>query len=83
MTNRIDRLEARGYVLRQASTSDRRVVLVRLTSAGRAIVDETAIAHYRLERELLRSLSPRQQAALASSLRTLLVDLGDVPPETE
>ena len=83
MTNRIDRLEARGYVLRQASTSDRRVVLVRLTSAGRAIVDETAIAHYRLERELLRSLSPRQQAALASSLRTLLVDLGDVPPETD
>jgi len=83
MTNRIDRLEARGYVERIADPTDRRVVLVRLTPEGRAIVDEAAEAHYRLERELLRSLTPRQQATVSRSLRTLLVDLGDVPPDTE
>ena len=83
MTNRIDRLEARGFVRRHASTSDRRVVLVRLTPEGRAIVDQTAVEHYRLERELLQALTPRQQSALTASLRTLLIDLGDVPGETD
>lgn len=83
MTNRIDRLEARGYVRRYASSSDRRVVLVRLTPEGRTIVDEAAVDHYQLERELLRSLTPRQQATLAASLRTLLIDLGDLPAEAD
>jgi DNA-binding MarR family transcriptional regulator len=83
MTNRIDRLEARGYVKRIASSTDRRVVLVRLLPEGRRIVDETAETHYELERELLRVLSPGQQAKLSASLRTLLVDLGDVPADRE
>lgn len=83
MTNRIDRLEARGFVRRVADPSDRRVVLVRLTPKGRAIVDETAETHYRLERELLAGLSPSEQASLARSLRRLLIDLGDVPSEPE
>ena len=83
MTNRIDRLEARGYVRRLAHPSDRRVVLVRLTPDGRAIVDEAAETHYQLERELLRALTPGQQAKLSGALRTLLIDLGDVPDEPE
>ena len=83
MTNRIDRLEARGYVRRVADPSDRRVVLVRLTPEGRELVDRAAEAHYQLERELLRSLSPRQRETLTRTLRSLLVDLGDVPEEPE
>ena len=83
MTNRIDRLEARGFVRRIASPSDRRVVLVRLTTEGRRIVDEAANAHYQLERELLQALTPAQQQRLSSALRTLLIDLGDVPAEPE
>lgn len=81
MTNRIDRLEARGFVERVADPSDRRVVLVRLLPAGRAIVDEAAEEHYRLERELLSGLSDQQQQRLSRLLRTLLIDLGDVPDE--
>jgi DNA-binding MarR family transcriptional regulator len=81
MTNRIDRLEARGLVER-ASTADRRKVVVRLTEAGRDLVDEVAVEHLAVERELLAGLSARQRAELASLLRAVLIDLGDVPGET-
>ena len=81
MTNRVDRLEARGYVKRIADPSDRRVVLVRLTPEGKEIVDETAVAHYRLERELLQGLTSRQRDKLAATMRSLLIDLGDVPED--
>ena len=39
MTNRIDRLLARGMVARAPSESDRRTVLITLTSHGREAVD--------------------------------------------
>lgn len=76
ITNRIDRLEQRGYVER-ATTSDRRKVLVRLTPAGLALVDEVAVAHLAVERELLASLDDRRIRDLTRSLRALLVALGD------
>ena len=76
ITNRIDRLEARGFVER-ASAPDRRKVIVRLTPAGRDLVDEVVVAHAETERELLAALSGRQQHELATLLRTLLLDLGD------
>ena len=39
MTNRIDRLAAKGLVTRAADTDDRRVVRVRLTAQGEELVD--------------------------------------------
>jgi DNA-binding MarR family transcriptional regulator len=39
VTRLIDRMEARGWVERQRGTADRRVVIVRLTDAGRALTD--------------------------------------------
>mgnify|MGYP002653418637 CR=1 FL=1 len=39
MTNRIDRLAAKGWVERAPSPTDRRGVIVRLTDAGRSAVD--------------------------------------------
>lgn len=80
MTNRIDRLFDRGLVERAAAPDDRRKVVVRLTPAGRALVDEVAPGHLDTERALLAALTPRQQADLARLLRTVLVDLGDRPP---
>lgn len=82
MTNRIDRLEQRGFVRRAASETDRRSVTVQLTDAGLAKVDEVAASHYELERELIAELTPRKSEALQQALRTLLVSLGDTesPP---
>jgi DNA-binding MarR family transcriptional regulator len=80
ITNRIDRLEARGFVER-ASAPDRRKVIVRLTPAGVELVDEVVHAHADTERQLLSSLSGRQQQELATMLRVLLLDLGDEAPD--
>jgi DNA-binding MarR family transcriptional regulator len=79
VTNRIDRLEERGLVGREHSRVDRRVVTVRLTPAGLRLVDEVAVSHLETEQRLLASLDPGQRAALAEALRTVLIDLGDVP----
>jgi DNA-binding MarR family transcriptional regulator len=76
ITNRIDRLEARGFVERRR-TSDRRKVIVRLTEAGFGKVEEVVESHLDVERELLAALSPRQQGELASLLRRALTGLGD------
>ena len=76
ITNRIDRLEARGLVER-ARTDDRRKVLVRLTPAGRATVEEVVTGHLATEAQALSALTPRQQGDLARLLRQALLGLGD------
>jgi DNA-binding MarR family transcriptional regulator len=76
ITNRIDRLEARGLVER-TRTDDRRKVVVRLTPRGLDVVDEVVGGHLLTEREILSSLTLRQQAELAALLRTMLLGLGD------
>src|SRR4029450_10440235 len=76
ITNRIDRLEARGFVERR-STSDRRKVIVRLTDAGFDKVEDVVQSHLDVERELLAALSQPQQRELASLLRRALTSLGD------
>lgn len=74
MTNRIDRLEGRGFVTRAASPTDRRAVHVTLTDSGREVVDGALSMLLQDERALLASLDSREQALLAKSLRALLAD---------
>jgi len=72
MTNRIDRLSARGYVERYPDPDDRRGVIVRLTDDGRSAVDAAFTALLDAERALLEDLPERDRTRLASLLRTLL-----------
>ena len=72
MTNRVDRLEKRGYVAREPSPSDRRGVLVRLTPDGLTVVDAAFDALLAHERRLLSGMDERSRADLADSLRALL-----------
>ncbi|MCV2395800.1 MarR family transcriptional regulator [Actinotalea sp. M2MS4P-6] len=72
MTNRIDRLEARGLVRRGPAPADRRGVLVRLTDAGRARVDAALADLLDVERTLLADLEPADRARLAELLRVLV-----------
>ncbi|WP_420451999.1 MarR family winged helix-turn-helix transcriptional regulator [Ilumatobacter sp.] len=81
MTNRIDRLSDRGLVTRRHDTDDRRRIVVALTDHGRALVEAVAPDHYRFEEALLAALSPTARNRLERNLRTLLIDLGDTPPE--
>src|ERR1700749_4352437 len=72
MTNRIDRLSARGYVERYPDPDDRRGGIVRLTDDGRSAVDAAFTALLDAERALLEDLPERDRTRLASLLRTLL-----------
>jgi DNA-binding MarR family transcriptional regulator len=72
MTNRIDRLEDRGYVTRRTDPADRRGVLVGLTDAGRAQVDAALADLLNHERQILVGLDDRQRAQLAGLLRTIV-----------
>jgi DNA-binding MarR family transcriptional regulator len=72
MTNRVDRLAARGYVERYPDPADRRGVLVRLTPEGKATVDAAFEELLAAERELLADLPHPERDRLAALLRTLL-----------
>jgi DNA-binding MarR family transcriptional regulator len=72
MTNRIDRLARRGLVTREPDPSDRRGVLVRLTTAGRRKVDQARGDVRKAEARLLDSLGPRKRAQLAAGIAEAL-----------
>jgi DNA-binding MarR family transcriptional regulator len=72
MTNRVDRLAARGFVERYPDPDDRRGVIVRLTAEGKDAVDSAFEALLAAETELLAGLPVRDRKRLAALLRTLL-----------
>ena len=72
MTNRVDRLTARGLVERYPDPDDRRGVLVRLTPEGRLAVDGAFEALLTAEHQLLDGLPAADRRTLAALLRPLL-----------
>jgi DNA-binding MarR family transcriptional regulator len=73
MTNRVDRLAARGLVERSPDPTDRRGVIVRLTPAGLQTVDAAFEELLAAEAALLADLPAADRDQLARLLRTLLV----------
>jgi DNA-binding MarR family transcriptional regulator len=73
MTNRVDRLAARGLVERLPDPRDRRGVLVRLTDTGRATVDGALAGLLDREKDLLAGLGATDQRRLAALLRQLVL----------
>lgn len=79
MTNRVDRLAARGLVVREPDPRDRRGILVRLTPEGLARVDAAFTALLAVESRLVAPLSPDDRTAVAEALRRLLSHMGRAP----
>jgi DNA-binding MarR family transcriptional regulator len=71
---RIDRLEADGLVARAADAGDRRNTRITLTERGRDLFERVVPEHLGNERRLLAALDAGEREALASLLRTLLVE---------
>jgi DNA-binding MarR family transcriptional regulator len=71
MTNRLDRLEARGLVLRRGDPTDRRAVIVALTASGRGAVDAAVQVLVIAETRLLSGLEPGDRERIADGLRRL------------
>ncbi|MFJ4674596.1 MarR family winged helix-turn-helix transcriptional regulator [Kitasatospora sp. NPDC088783] len=80
ISQRLDRLEGGGLVSRTRSATDARVVHVALTAQGQALIDRALPAHVANENRLLAAFDTAQRAALADTLRTLLLSLGDKAP---
>ncbi|MEU6407587.1 MarR family transcriptional regulator [Microbispora sp. NPDC046933] len=78
LTNRVDRLVARGLVHREVSPSNRRMVLITLTEEGRAVVDALLEGHVANEERLLADLTDEDREQLSGLLCKLLTSLGDV-----
>jgi DNA-binding MarR family transcriptional regulator len=80
MTNRLDRLEARGLVRRRPNPDDRRGLAIELTEAGIALADRAVEVHVAREEELLAGLDARERAQLTRLTRKLLAHLGPPAP---
>ncbi|WP_410657676.1 MarR family winged helix-turn-helix transcriptional regulator [Amycolatopsis sp. lyj-112] len=77
LTNRIDRLVAKGLVTRTADTKSRRTVRTTLTEEGRRLAEELIDGHAANARNLIDGLNDDEQELLTSLLRKLLLSLGD------
>lgn len=71
MTNRIDRLERRGFVERSPHPTDKRQVLVALTGAGRKRVDAALVDHAANEAAIVDVLDTAEREQLVGLLRAL------------
>jgi DNA-binding MarR family transcriptional regulator len=81
MTNRIDKLEARGLVRRRADKSDRRAVIVSLTPEGRRAIDDAIQARLDAADDSLQGISSKERNDLAALLRKVRLT-GAVSAET-
>lgn len=82
MTNRVDRLAAKGLVERLPDTRDRRGVQVRLTEGGRTLVDAALDGLLDHERTLLAGLDAPQRRRLADLLRIVVAPFDQRPAVT-
>ncbi|MFC7305081.1 MarR family winged helix-turn-helix transcriptional regulator [Streptomyces monticola] len=78
ITNRVDRMEAKGLVERVRDGSDRRTVRIRLTERGMEMTDQLMADHLvNYERIIGAALSREECEQVASGLRKLLEAHGD------
>ncbi|MEQ1754955.1 MAG: MarR family transcriptional regulator [Micropepsaceae bacterium] len=75
LTDRLDRLKARGLIRRRPSEEDKRSELVELTALGRKKIEAAFVADMAVENRLTAHLSPGEHEELCRLLRKLLLQL--------
>ena len=78
----IDRLEQKGYVVRQVSKRDRRAREVRASVAGREVFDRILPVVTALQDDVLAGLSDRERRTFLSLARKAIGDLHGVDPRS-
>lgn len=74
LTRRLDRLVADGYVSRESSPADRRVMIGSLTASGTALLERTAPHHVRSVRRRIFDHLDASQVSAMSSIFTAIAD---------
>jgi DNA-binding MarR family transcriptional regulator len=77
MTNRLDKLEQAGLVVRRPDLKDRRGVIVELSADGRATLDRYIEVQAKRERELFSAMSEDERSELGRLLRKALASVED------
>lgn len=72
----LDRIESKGWIVRQAAATDRRIKTLTVSPAGREILRQVAPAIRRVQERLLAPLTPVEARTLANLL-TRIADAGD------
>src|SRR5512146_2985530 len=77
VTSLLDSLEKRGYVKRQPHPSDRRMLLVELTSSGRQVANQFRPIVHKHQKVWLNALNEKEQEQLIQTLHRLQASLMD------
>jgi DNA-binding MarR family transcriptional regulator len=80
-TGIIDRMEERGLVERVRVPDDRRIVLVRPTAAGLALIDEAELVKSEIMLDAVRRLNPEQLDRLTAASADLAAAIGQAVAE--
>lgn len=75
VTGVVDRLERAGYVVRERTDEDRRVVLARMTPEGQALCARATAALVEHFAALLDFMTPEEHRALAGQLERIHLNL--------
>jgi DNA-binding MarR family transcriptional regulator len=77
MTNRLDRLEKRGLIARQADPQDRRSLRILLTPEGFALIERLVVSHVATEERLLAALGASEREQLKTLLAKVAAGEGE------
>jgi len=77
VTGLIDSLEKRGYVRRQPHQSDRRMLMIKLTEAGKKVAHDFRPIVHQHQKRWLEAFSDKEQQQLIDLLQSLQVALLD------
>ena len=79
VTSLIDSLERRGYVRRAPHSTDRRMLLIELTDAGRQVAHDFRLLVHQNQNEWLAVLNEQEQNQLIDTLHRIQTALSDSP----
>lgn len=79
VTSLIDSLERRGYVRRAPHATDRRMLLIELTDAGRQVAHDFRVLVHKNQKAWMAVLTEQEQSQLIDTLHRLQTSLNDSP----
>ena len=81
VTSLLDNLERKRYVVRSSDRDDRRRVLVNITPAAQAVLDQALPAIQQVTRQLIDRIGAQRQQALLDSLDEIRQAVADLPDD--